>query len=136
MRQNEDYVLKVLQDVGFVSPKQVDAARKRLDGEDAVLDVLIKDGTVSESDASRSLAAQAHMDWIDLSLMSIPPEIISQIRAEDAYRFKMIPVAFTENGLVVAVSDPLDIDAFDSLSFCFNVSSSLFVQVPERFEKR
>jgi len=117
VQQNEDYVLRVLQDVGLVSRKQIDAARKRLNGQDKVLDVLVKDGIVSESDVSRSLAAQAHMDWIDLSAMVIPPEIIRQIRAEDARRFKVIPVAFGETGLVVAVSDPLDIDTIDSLSF-------------------
>src|SRR5207249_8453043 len=70
---------------------------------------------VTESDVSRSLAARAHMDWIDLSSIVIPPEIIKQIRAEDARRFKVIPVAFGETGLIVAVSDPLDIDTIDSL---------------------
>ena len=87
MQQNEDYVLKVLQDVGLVPRKQVDAARDRLDGQNSVVDLLVKDGIVSESDVSRSLAAQAHMDWIDLSSMVIPPDIIKQIRAEDAQRF-------------------------------------------------
>ena len=84
MQQNEDYVLKTLQDVGLVSRRQIDAARARLDGQNSVVDLLVKDGVVSESDVSRSLAAQAHMDWIDLSSMVIPPEIIKQIRAEDA----------------------------------------------------
>ena len=117
MQQNEDYVLKVLQDVGLVSRKQIDKARPRLDGQNNIVDLLIKGGAVTESDVSRSLAAQAHMDWIDLSTMVIPPAIIKQIRAEDARRFKVIPVAFGETGLVVAVSDPLDIDTIDSLSF-------------------
>jgi len=117
VQQNEDYVLKVLQEVGLVSRKQIDAARARLDGQNTVVDVLVKDGVVSESDVSRSLAAQAHMDWIDLSGMGIPPAVIKQISAADARRFKVIPVAFGETGLVVAVSDPLDIDTIDSLGF-------------------
>ncbi len=135
MRQNEDYALKILQDVGLVSPKQVDAARKGLNGQDRVLDVLIKDGIINESDASRSLAAQAHMDWIDLSVMSIPPEVISQIRAEDARRFKMVPVAFAESGLVVAVSDPLDIDAIDSLSFLLQRELELVCSSPRKIRE-
>ena len=49
--------------------------------------------------------------------MVIPPQIINQIRGEDARRFKVIPVAFGETGLVVAVGNPLDIDTIDSLSF-------------------
>src|SRR5207244_5393124 len=93
-------VRKVLQDVGLVSRKQIASARKHLNGQNNVVDLLIKDGIVTDSDVSRSLAAQAHMDWIDLSSMVIPPGIIKQIRAEDARRFKVIPVAFGETGLV------------------------------------
>src|SRR5947209_16853863 len=135
VHQNEDYVLKVLQDVGLVSRKQIDTARKRLNGQDKVLDRLIKDGAVTESDISRSIAAQAHMDWIDLSAMVIPPDIIKQIPAEDARRFKVIPVAFGETGLVVAVSDPLDIDTIDSLSFLLQRELELVCASPEKIRQ-
>ncbi len=117
MQQNEDYVLRVLSDVGLLSRQQIDSARSRLNGEPGVIDVLVNDGIVSEVDVSRTLAAQAHMDWIDISTMVIPPGVINQIRGEDARRFKVIPVAFGESGLVVAVDNPLDIDTTDSLSF-------------------
>ncbi|MEP6602757.1 MAG: hypothetical protein ABJB69_02300 [Spartobacteria bacterium] len=83
MQHNEDYVLKVLQDVGLVTRKQIDAARARLNGANNVVDLLVKDGVVSETEISRTLAAQAHMDWIDISAMVIPPDVIKQIRAED-----------------------------------------------------
>ncbi len=132
MQQNEDYVLNVLQDVGLVSRKQIDATGARLVGQNSVVDLLIRDGIVTESDVSRSLAARAHMDWIDLSSIVIPPEIIKQIRAEDARRFKVIPVAFGETGLIVAVSDPLDIDTIDSLSFLLQRELELVCTSPEK----
>src|SRR5437588_4179582 len=135
VHQNEEYVLKVLQDVGLVSRKQIDAARTRLDGQDDVVDLLIKGGAVTESDISRSLAAQAHMDWIDLSTMAIPPAIIKQVRCGDARRFKVIPVAFGETGLVVAVSDPLDIDTIDSLSFLLQRELELVCSSPEKIRE-
>jgi len=135
VQQNEDYVLKVLQDVGLVLRKQIDTARARLDGQNSVVDLLIKDGLVTESDVSRSLAAQAHMDWIDLSSMVIPPSIIKQIRSEDARRFKVIPVAFGETGLVVAVSDPLDIDTIDSLGFLLQRELELVCSSPEKIRE-
>src|SRR2546422_11288777 len=106
VQQNEQYVLKVLEDVGVVTRPQIDSARSRLNGEPGVLDILINDGVVSEVDISRTLAAQAHMDWIDISSMLIPPQVINQIRGEDARRFKVIPVAFGETGLVVAGGEP------------------------------
>jgi type IV pilus assembly protein PilB len=135
VQRNDDYVLKGLRDIGLVSRKQIDATRERLNGRDNVLDVPIKDGVVGESDVSRSLAAQAHMDWIDLSAMIIPPEIIKQIRAEEARRFKVIPVAFGETGLVVAVSDPLDIDTIDSLSFLLQRELELVCSSSEKIRE-
>ena len=135
VQRNDDYVLKGLRDIGLVSRKQIDATRERLDSPEKVLDVLIKDGVVNESDVSRSIAAQSHMDWIDLSAMIILPEIIKQIRAEDARRFKVIPVAFGETGLVVAVSDPLDIDTIDSLSFLLQRELELVCSSSEKIRE-
>ncbi|HET9419459.1 MAG TPA: ATPase, T2SS/T4P/T4SS family [Chthoniobacterales bacterium] len=117
MARNENYVLDLLRDAGLVTKPQIERARTRLNGADNVVDRLVKDGLLTEADVSRTLAAQAHMDWIDLSAIVIPPVVIKQIRAEDARRFKVIPVAFGETGLVVAVGDPLDIDTIDSLNF-------------------
>jgi type II secretion system protein E len=75
------------------------------------------------------------MDWIDISSMVIPPDVIKQIRAEDARRFKVIPVAFGETGLVVAVSDPLDIDTMDSLSFLLQREIELVCSSPEKIRE-
>jgi type II secretion system protein E len=117
MARNESYVLDLLRDAELVTKPQIERARTRLNGAEGVVDRLVKDGLLTEADVSRTLAAQAHMDWIDLSAIIIPPVIIKQIRAEEARRFKVIPVAFGETGLVVAVGDPLNIDTIDSLSF-------------------
>jgi len=135
VQHNEDYVLRVLQDVGLVTRTQVDGARARLNGANNIVDILIKDGLIAESDVSRTLAAQAHMDWIDLSSMVISPEVIKQIRAEDARRFKVIPVGFGETGLIVAVSDPLDIDTIDSLSFLLQREIELVCSSPDKIRE-
>jgi type IV pilus assembly protein PilB len=135
VQHNEDYVLKVLQEVGLVTRPQIESARARLNGTNNVVDLLVDDGIVSESDVSRALAAQAHMDWIDISSIVIPPDVIKQIRAEDARRFKVIPVTFGETGLVVAVSDPLDIDTIDSLSFLLQRDIELVCTSPEKIRE-
>ena len=72
---------------------------------------------------------------IDLSAQVISPEVISQIRAEDAHRFKVVPVAFGQSGLIVAVSDPLDIDAIDSLSFLLQREIELICASPEKIRQ-
>ncbi len=135
MQQNEDYVLRVLSDVGLVTRQHIDSARSRLNGEPGVIDVLIHDGIVSEVDVSRTLAAQAQMDWIDISTMVIPPGVINQIRGEDARRFKVIPLAFGESGLVVALDNPLDIDTTDSLSFLLQRELELVCTSPTKIRE-
>ncbi|MFL6537737.1 MAG: GspE/PulE family protein [Chthoniobacterales bacterium] len=135
MHPNENYVLELLQDSGLVSRSQIDSARSQLNGAPSVVDILVRDGLVSEADVSRTLAAQAHMDWIDLSTIVIPPEVISQIRAEDAQRFKVIPTGFGESGLIVAISDPLDVDTIDSLSFLLQREIELVCTSPEKIRQ-
>jgi len=135
VQHNEDYVLRVLQDVGLVTRPQIDEAKAHLNGANNIVDVLIRDGIITESDVSRTLAAQAHMDWIDVSSMLIPPDVIKQIRAEDARRFKVIPVGFGETGLIVAVSDPLDIATMDSLSFLLQRELELVCSSPEKIRE-
>jgi type IV pilus assembly protein PilB len=133
--QSEDYVLGILQEGGLVTRPQIESARSRLNGAASVVDVLINDGIVSDSDVSRTLAAQAHMDWIDISSIVIPPQVINQIRADEARRFKVIPVAFGETGLVVAVGDPLDIDTIDSLSFLLQRELELVCTGPKKIRE-
>ncbi len=135
MQQNEDYVIRVLQDVGLVTHPQIESARAHLNGTNNLVDLLIKEGVISESDVSRTLAAQAHMDWIDLSSKVIVQDVIQQIAAVDARRFKVIPVGFGETGLIVAVSDPLDIDTIDSLSFLLQREIELVCSSPEKIRE-
>jgi type IV pilus assembly protein PilB len=135
LQANDDYVLKVLEEIGLVSRKQIAQARAKLNGAPSVVDVLVHDGVVSADDISRSLAAQAQMHWIDFSAVVIPPEIISQISAADARRFKVIPVTFGESGLVLAISDPLDVDTIDSLNFLLQRDLELVCTSPEKIRQ-
>jgi type IV pilus assembly protein PilB len=128
-------VLGILQEGGLVTQPQIESARSRLNGAAGVVDVLIHDGIVSDSDVSRTLAAQAQMDWIDISSIVIPPQVINQIRAEEARRFKVIPLAFGETGLVVAVGNPLDIDTIDSLSFLLQRELELVCTSPKKIRE-
>ena len=135
MQPKEDYVLKLLEDAGLITRAQIEQARSKLNGTSNIVDLLVEEGVVSEADVSRSLAAQAHMDWIDLAAKVIPPEVIKQISAADARRFKVIPVGFGESGLIVAVSDPLDIDTIDSLNFLLQREIELVCASPQKIRQ-
>jgi len=131
----EEYVLKLLEDAELVTPSQIQMAKARRDDNGNAVDLLIQDGIISDADVARSLAAQAQMDWIDLAAKVIPPEVINQIRAEEGRRFKVIPVGFGESGLIVAVSDPLDIETIDSLSFLLQREIELVCASPDKIRQ-
>ncbi|MDQ6624732.1 MAG: GspE/PulE family protein [Verrucomicrobiota bacterium] len=135
MPANEDYVLTVLEDAGLVTRSQIAAARSRLNGTTSVVELLVSEGAVAETDVSRTLAAQAHMDWIDVSARLVPPSVIDQMRAADARRFKVVPVGLNDCALIVAVSDPLDIDTIDSLSFLLQREIELVCSSPEKIRE-
>jgi type II secretion system protein E len=135
VQPKEDYVLRLLEDEKLVTRAQIENAKSRLNLGGNTVDLLIKDGIVSDSDVSRSLAAQAHMDWVDLSAKVIPPDVINQIRAEDARRFKVIPVGYAESGLIVAVGDPLDIDTIDSLGFLLQREIEVVCASPDKIRQ-
>jgi general secretion pathway protein E/type IV pilus assembly protein PilB len=132
---NELYVLDLLRDAGLVTREQIADARARLNGEASVVEMLVHDGVVSADDVSRSVAAQAHMQWIDLSDIIVPPDVIAEIRASDARRFKMIPIAKNDNGLVVATGDPLDFDSADSLMFLLRREIELVCTSPQKIRE-
>src|SRR4051812_7033063 len=117
MPPNKEYILDLLRSVGLVTRRQIDAARSHLNGEKSAVDVLVRQGIVSPDDVSRSIAAQAQMSWVDLGDINVSQDVIDEIRPEAARRFKMIPIARNEHGLVIATADPLDFDSIDSLSF-------------------
>jgi type II secretion system protein E len=135
VQTNQDYVLRLLEERGVLSGAQIATARIKLNGDGPIVDMLVRDGIVSADDISRSLAGQAHMQWLDLAAIVIPPEIIAQISAEDARRFKVIPVALGESGLVVAIGDPLDVDTIDSLNFLLQRELELVCTSPQKIRE-
>ena len=135
MQSKEDYILKWLEDAGFVTASQIGNARSRAAGGGNAVDLLIQEGIVWDAEVSRRLAALAQMEWIDLSTAIIPPEALKQIRPEDARRFKALPVGHGERGLIVAVGDPLDVDTIDSLSFLLQQEIELVCASPEKIRE-
>ncbi len=132
---NEEYVLDLLRDVGLLTRKQIEEARAELNGNTSVVELLVRQGLVSADDISRTVAAQAQMHWVDLADMVVPQDVIDEIKPQDARRFKMIPIARNEHGLVVATGDPLDFDSIDSLSFLLKREIELVCTTPEKIRQ-
>jgi type II secretion system protein E len=117
--QNQDYVVEILLDVGLISRGQIEKARADAVG-GSVLDALIREGIVSQEDVARTLAAQNGMEFVDLGQVAPSPDIIDEMSADVARRYKAVPVQNRDGTLVVAISDPMDMETVDALSFVLN----------------
>jgi type II secretory ATPase GspE/PulE/Tfp pilus assembly ATPase PilB-like protein len=113
--QNDDYILDILLETGLISKSQVERAREeKADGESPT-EALVRLGIVSQEDVSRALASHAAMDFVDLRQVSISPDTILLVPDDIAKRFRVVPVAQGDTGLMVAIADPLNFDTLDSL---------------------
>ncbi|MCL6471946.1 MAG: Flp pilus assembly complex ATPase component TadA [Firmicutes bacterium] len=71
--------------------------------------------TVSEADVARNVAKQLHIDFVDLASYEINPQALSLVSSEHIGRYKLLPIDFMDNKLVVAMADPTDIFTIDDL---------------------
>jgi type IV pilus assembly protein PilB len=113
---NEDYILEILQETSLVTNSQIERARSEREGRDTTIDVLVRSGALTQEDVMRALAGHAAMDFVDLAQISIPEEVTQQLPMDVAKRFKVVPIAESESGLMIAVGDPLNFDTFDAVS--------------------
>lgn len=118
MTSNDEYILQILQDVGLLKSEQLEEARA-MAGEHhgSLLDVLIERGTLSKMEVLKTVAMQLGMDVIVLADHDIANEIIQQVPAAIARRYRVVPVFDSDNALTVAISDPLNIEVLDSLRY-------------------
>lgn len=134
MALNDDYVVDVLLEAGLVNTHQVQEARANA-GEGPASDALVKMGLVSHEDISRTLAANSGMEFVDLSQLTIPPNITGILTPLDARRYRAIPVAEQGEAVTIAIGDPMDFETFDSLSFLLKREVEFVCATPEQLEE-
>jgi type II secretory ATPase GspE/PulE/Tfp pilus assembly ATPase PilB-like protein len=116
MPANDEYLIEILKDVGLLSEEQLQSAMAHSGGLH-VIDTLINEGVVSAADVYRTLASQNGMDFVDLSRTTPNPDLVALLSAENARRYKTVPVSEHDGSIVLAVADPMDFEAFDSIGF-------------------
>jgi len=135
MPANDDYVIEILKDVGLLTHPQAEDVINRTAGVNMV-ETLIREGTISSEDVSRTLASQNGMDFVDLSKITPNPDLIDTISTEMARRYKTVPVHEQEGTLVLAIADPMDFEAFDSLGFVLKRPVEFVCATPEQIASK
>lgn len=135
MTSNDDYVLEILQENGLLTAEQVDQANNVLkSGGETSLDLLIQSGDVVEEEVLHVLAAQFGMDVVDLEKSHVSDDLKGMIDAATARRNRVVPVSMEGDTLLVALGDPLDFDALDSLRYVLKCHVEGVVAHPKQIQ--
>jgi len=112
---------EILKARGFVTGEQIEAALKYQNKEGLKIgQALIRLGFVKPRDVLEALAEQLGLRTIDLGEMEISPSVIELVPQTVARRHNLVPISASEGKVVVAVSEPLDLESLDNLRFILN----------------
>jgi type IV pilus assembly protein PilB len=112
---NEDYLAELLTEAGMVSADEVDQARSALSGTETIIEFLLSRTALTQEHVAHTLAANAGIPFIRLDDVVFDPAITAAISDDVANRYRVIPVQDDGLLLTVALADPLDFEALDSL---------------------
>ena len=131
---NEEFVVEILREVGLLTQFQVEQARAKA-GAGSLVRELIDQGLITQEDVVRTLAAQNGMEFIDLTAVAPPPDVLQALDVEIAKRYHAVPVAMRDGTLVVAIGDPMDMETADALSFVLNREIEYVCATPDSIRK-
>ena len=118
MTSNDEYVLQLLTERGFLTPDQIEAASKSMKAEnETTLDVLVSGGTIGEDEVLGTVADQFGLKYCHVNAEAINPEIVKEVPADIAKKYGVVPVVADDMAITVALSDPMGYDAIDSLRY-------------------
>ena len=108
---------QILIEKGLITPEQLEEALILQDKEKKFLgEILIEKGYVKKEDIFEALTEQKKANIIKLSkFKGIKPEVVKMIDENIARRFILIPVARENDTLTIAMKDPTDIVAIDTV---------------------
>ena len=100
--------------VGLLTEEQLqEALVKQKESGQRLGAYLISSGEITENQLIEALQMQLGVDYIDLSKISIPPELASLVPKNIAKRHGVVPVRLVKDELILAMSDPLNFYAIE-----------------------
>jgi len=112
---NDDFILELLIKHRLIQPSDLEDARRAAakNGHGPVQE-LVRSGLVTDLDILRTTADEAGVDLVE-KIEGVPEEAIKAVPRQLAYRLSVMPLHLEGRHLRVAVADPFNFDATDTL---------------------
>ena len=110
------FIGQQLIDSGFIIEDQLNLAlrKQRVDG-GRIGTALIELGFIDDTVLADTLARSSHTEFISIKEEGVDPEAISLVSYNTASKHEVIPIKIQDHVLIVASSDPANLNAIDAL---------------------
>ena len=139
MAENSDYILELLKENGVINDEQEAEAWNKVgesEGRKDIIDVLKEMELVDDQKIINLLAEQYGLETINLDDYKIPQEVLDMITPEQAKQYHIVPVEVRNGTLIVAMSDPTDMDTLDSLRYVLQCDVEAVIASKEQLDKQ
>jgi type IV pilus assembly protein PilB len=138
----DEFVLQLLTDKGLLEESAIETERAKVneseyDGSEdtATLEALVAGQSITQQQIADVLADEFNMETVNLADVRVSVEALEVVPFELANRYKVIPLEVDDSEAVLAVFDPLDMDAIDSISHVIKRSITCRVATLEEIDK-
>src|SRR5580765_5718856 len=98
-----------------VSREQIQLAKQNANGKR--LDRQVVDmGLASEEQVLQALASELGMKYVELAEIKVDKELLNRFPAREIFRHTLFPLSRRNGSVIVATSDPFDLEALDEVS--------------------
>ncbi len=108
----------LLKDAGLIDDFQLQSAlshQKNWGGKLGA--ILVEMGFLKESDLAKALAERLRLPYVDLFAQEIAAAVVKLIKPDIAKKYNVMPASKDGGALIVAMSDPMDMEAIDEIRF-------------------
>ena len=110
--------------------------RHKKKSQESTIEALLSLNLLTDETIAQTLAENAGMDYVDLKRLDVNPAVAARLAPDAAVRFRVVPIAEGGGSLVIAVTDPLDFDALDSLRHVLTVEPEFVVASDSAIKQR
>jgi len=105
---------RILVQSGLLTERQLEKTIAEA-GDLTLTQAVVMNKLATEAGIARAVAEQTGLDYVDVAMFEIDANASTLLSPDLAHRYSVLPMAFDEGKLVVAMSDPANIFAIDDL---------------------
>jgi len=135
MYSNEEFLLELLTEAGYVTAQSIQHAKGQKKGNETPLETLVKTGVVNDEQIAQLIASNSGMEYVDLHGFPADPMLKNLVSLEYAKKYKIVPIGMNGTALQIATSDPYDFETLDALPHVLQPELEFFCSTPNLIQE-